>query len=177
MVYCIALLDVLSVSSTVQTRNASGWIPKYFKCFSNLNAGGDLPYDALANLDKRQDREFVSFLMSTNAHKNVAKWSGWGTFIDAVRFLDDRTALTVVWTMLGIHTDLNFRAKRLNYRDIYPATVVDAAARYSNVEMIEILLKSGALVTYETLFSSIMSGNHILIRLLLDRGANVNSHH
>ena len=143
-----------------------------------LKAGGDLSEFSLANLIQRRDEEFVSLLMSANAHKNVAKWSRSGTFIKAIRFLDDRTALAVIRIMLEIRADLNFCFEWHIYtQDNGPLTLIDAAAERGSVEMIQILLRSGALMTYKTFLFAIMSGNLILIRLLLDRGANMNSHH
>ena len=142
-----------------------------------LNAGGDLPKHTLANLIHHRDGEFVGLLMSANGHKNVAKWSRWGTFIDAVQFLDDPTALAVIQIMLRIHADLNFWVKRPTSMEICPSTVIDAAARRGNVEIVQTLLRFGALETYETFLFAIMSGNRALIRLLLDGGANINSHH
>ena len=141
-----------------------------------LNAGGDLLDPTLLWLIHRGDGEFFSLIMSANAHKNVANWTKQGIFIDAIRFLDDQTALNVIRVMLNSRANLNFRIGRVGI-DIDPTTVIDAAARYGNVEMIETLLRSGASVTDETLTFAIMSGNPILVRLLLDRGANINSHH
>ena len=141
-----------------------------------LDAGGDLSRSTLANLIKCRDGECVSLLMSANAHKSIAKWLEWETFVDVVIFQDDRTALTVIRIMLDNHADLNFGVQKHTYSsEIYPSTVIDAAARRGNPEMVEILLRFGALVTHKTLQLAIMGGNHDLIRLLLDRGADVNS--
>ncbi len=143
-----------------------------------LNAGGNLSRLTLATLIQRRDRDFAGLFMSANAHKNVAEWNKWGLYRDAVLFLDDRTAVAIVRIMLDIRADLNFYVKRDYDQDIYhPCRVIDAAARRGNMEMIEILLGSEALVTDETLLFAVVSGNHILVRFILDRGANVNSHH
>ncbi len=143
-----------------------------------LNAGGNLSRLTLATLIQRRDRDFAGLFMSANAHKNVAEWNKWGLYRDAVLFLDDRTAVAIVRIMLGIRVDLNFYVERSYDQDIYhPCRVIDAAARRGNMEMIEILLGSEALLTDETLLFAVVSGNHILVRFILDRGANVNSHH
>ena len=143
-----------------------------------LHAGGNLSQQALDNLIQRRDGEFVGLLMSANAHKNVAKWSRQGIFRDAVLFLDDRTAVAIIRTMLDIRADLNFYVKRSYDQEIYhPCRVIDVAARRGNMEMIEILLGSEALLTNETLLFAVVSGNQVLVRFILDRGAKVNSHH
>ena len=138
-----------------------------------LNAGGDLSDSSLRRLIMFGYGEFVSLFMSTNAYKNVARWSRDGIFVDAVASLDDETALNIIRAMLNIRADLNFRLYD-SHGDLYPCTVMEAAAKHGNVEMIETLLGCGASVTDETLIFAIRSGNHSLVRLLLDRGANIN---
>ena len=141
-----------------------------------LNAGGDLSDGTLSGLIRRGDREFVSLIMSANAYKNVANWSKQKTFIDAILILDDQTTLNCIRIMLNTRADLNFRINR-GHVEFNPTTVIDAAARHGSVEIIEILLRSGASITDETLAFAIQSGNHILVRFLLDRGAKINSNH
>ena len=141
-----------------------------------LNAGGDLSHGTMWRLIHRGDRELVSLIMSANAYKNVANWSKQETFIDAISILDDQTTLNCIRVLLNTRADLNFRIDR-NSEGFYPCTVIDAAARHGSVEIIDILLRSGASVTDETFIFAVMSGNHILVRFLLDRGANINSNH
>ena len=141
-----------------------------------LYAGGNVSTLTLRKLIKRQEGEFVGLLMSANADKNVALWSEHGIFRDAVLFLDDRTAMKVVRVMLDIRADLNFQVKRNGIQDTGPCRVIDAAARCGNVEVVKILLDSGALMTDETLLFAVISENHVLMRLVLGRGAKVNSH-
>ena len=148
--------------------------PQIFRIL--LNAGGDLSDKSLRAFIRRGDGEFVSLIMATNVHKKVAKWSKKGIFIKAVSSLDDQTALNVIRAMLNSRADLNFRIHR-DVIDLQPSTVIDAAAQRGNLEMIETLLGFGASVTNETLIFAIRSGNHILVRLLLDRGANISSYH
>ena len=144
-----------------------------------LNAGGDLSESYLKSLmnPNYQDGEFVGLFISANAYKKVALWSEQGIFRDAVRFLDDRTAMAVVRIMLDIRADLNYQVKETDFHHIEPRSVMDAAARRGNVEMVKTLLTSGALLTDDTLILAITSGNSVLLRLLLDTGANVNSYH
>ena len=141
-----------------------------------LNAGGDVSQYTLDNLIQYRDSEFVGILMSANALKNVAKWGERGTFCDAILLLDDQTAMATIHVMLDIGADLNVRSQRMrNGRDFQGHTVIDAAAQRGNAEMIELLLKSGARLTRNTLTFAVSSGNHHLMRMLLERGADVNS--
>lgn len=139
-----------------------------------LNAGGDLSDDILKRLIRHGDGEIVSLFMSTNAYKNIARWSRDGIFIDAVAYLDDESALNVIRAMSNIRADVNYRILTA-YINSHPCTVIDAAANNGNLEMIETLLGYGASVTDVTLIFAIKSGNHDLVRLLLDRGANIKS--
>ena len=140
-----------------------------------LNAGGDVSRCTLDNLIQYRDSEFVGILMSANALKNIAKWGEWGTFCDAILFLDDQTAMATIHVMLDIGADLNFRNGRWREVSFHGKTVIDAAARRGNAEMVELLLKSGARLTRDTLTFAVSSGNHHLMRMLLERGADVNS--
>ena len=140
-----------------------------------LNAGGDVSQDTLDSLIKFRDSEYVGILMSANALKNVAKWGEWGTFCDAIIFLDDQTAMATIHVMLDIGADLNFRNGRWRQGSFHADTVIDAAAQRGNAEMVELLLKSGARLTRDTLTFAVSSGNHHLMRMLLERRADGNS--
>ena len=146
-----------------------------------LNAGGDVPTNTLDKLIKLRESEFVLMLISANALNNVAKWERWGTFCDAIQFLDDQTAMATIRVMLDVDADLNFYDGRSLYdsdEKFFPRdTVIDSAARRGNVEMVELLLRSGASLTRKTLTLAVSSGNHQLMRMLLEKGADVNSHH
>ena len=145
-----------------------------------LDAGGDVPKYTLEQLIRLREGEFVGVLMSANALKNVAKWGKWGTFCDAILFLDDETAMGTLRVMLDIGADLNFRDERLRdicHKDFCGDRVIDAAARRGSFEMVELLLRSGARLTRKTLIFAVSSGNHHLMQMLLERGADVNSHH
>lgn len=139
-----------------------------------LNAGGNLSDETLKGLIRYEDGDFVSLFISTNAYKNIARWSRDGIFIDAVETLNDENAFNVIRAMLNTRADLNFRIRK-DHGPLQPCTVIEAAASRGNVEMIETLLACGASVTDNTLLFAIRSGNHSLVRLLLDRGANTNS--
>ena len=140
-----------------------------------LNAGGNVSRDTLDSLIKFRDSEYVGILMSANALKNVAKWGEWGTFCDAILFLDDQTAMATIHVMLDIGADLNFRNGRWRKGSFHADTVIDAAAQRGNAEMVELLLKSGASLTRDTLTFAVSSGNHHLMRMLLERRVDVNS--
>ena len=145
-----------------------------------LNAGGDVSKHTLTHLIRCREGVFVGILMSANALKNVAKWWKWGAFCDAIRMLNDQTAMATIRVMLNIGADLNLpdeRYRRDGYKAFYGDRVIDAAAQRGNVEMVELLLRSGARLTRKTLIFAVSSGNHHLMRMLLDRGADVNSHH
>ena len=163
---CNGALDY-AVGSSPEAK--AGVDPEIFEML--LDAGGDMSPDPLKLLISRREGECASLLMSANAHKNVARWSEWGIFVEAVRFLDDRTALIVIRIMLAIRADLNFCVKGYNELESIPSTIIDAAAQRGSKEMVEILLRSGALMTHETLHLAIMSGNNVLIERLLRSGA------
>ena len=145
-----------------------------------LNVGGDVSERTLKQLIHFREGEFVGFLMSANALKNVAKWGKWGIFCDAILFLDDQTAMGTIRVGLDIGADLNVRdeSHRHNwYKEFRGNRVIDAAAQRGSVEMVELLLRSGAKLTRRTLVFAVSSGNHHLMQMLLERGADVNSHH
>ena len=145
-----------------------------------LNAAGDVSLFTMTQLMYYQDSEFVGLLISANAHKNVAEWRDSGIFCDAILFLDDQTAMATIRVMLDIGADLNLgRDKERRDREtrFRGDSVIDAAAQRGNFEMVELLLRSGARLTRMTLIFAVSSGNHLLMRMLLERGADVNSHH
>ena len=141
-----------------------------------LNAGGDVPEETMKNLTQLRESEFVLMLMSANALNNAAKWERCGTFCDAIKFLDDQTAMATIRVMLDIGADLNSCHQECN-KGFHQGSVIDVAAQRGNVEMIELLLRSGARLTRKTLIFAVSSGNHHLMRMLLERGADVNSYH
>ena len=145
-----------------------------------LSAGGEVSTYILNHLNEFQDSEFVGSLISANAHKNVAKWGDCGVFYDAILLLDDQTAMATIRVMLDIGADLNRRDRRFESTasgDFCGDRVIEAAAQRGNFEMVELLLRSGASLTSKTLIFAISSGNHHLMRMLLERGADVNSYH
>lgn len=167
-------LDCAIGPRTVYTRVDSQIFRKLF------NAGGDVPILTLDCLVHYQESEFVGILMSANAHKNVAKWRKRGIFCNAVLLLDDQTAMATIRVMLDIGADLNHCCDRLLRGPHIPFrgdTVIDAAAQRGNFEIIELLLRSGARLTSKTLIFAVSSGNHLLMRMLLERRADVNSNH
>ena len=145
-----------------------------------LDAGGDVSEYTLIRLIRSGQGEIVGILMSANALKNVAKWGNWGALCPAIRLLDDQTAMGTIRVILDIGADLNFRQERngdLWREDFCGETVIDAAAQRGSFEMVELLLRSGARLTRSTLVFAVSSGNHHLMQMLLERGADVNSHH
>ena len=142
-----------------------------------LNAGADVSLYTMRILIEVQDSEFVGILMSENAHKNFAEWGRGGVFGDTILFLHHHIAMATIRVILDIGADLipcderhggtrGFRAER----------VIDAAAQRGSSDMVELLLSSGAMLTSETLIFAVSSGNHRLMRMLLERRADVNSH-
>ena len=169
--------------------------PEIFRML--LDKGGDISDHSLFNLIQSQDGENAGIFISANAHKKVAQWNRFEMFPKAVRFLDDSTALDIIRLVLSIDADLDSDGTTPIVQG-----VVNAVAKRGNVEMMEILLRSGALmtdrtldlaldggkmemtefllrsralITEKTLSLAIASGNHDLMRLLLDGGADVNS--
>ena len=148
-----------------------------------VSAGSNVSENTLGRLIGLRDGEFAGILISANASKNVAKWNERGIFRKAVQFLDDETAMATIFVMLEVGADLNHSCKKdvhVHYRPhhherFHADSVIDAAALRGSVEMIELLLRSGARTTSKTLTFAIPNGNHSLIRMLLDKGADVNS--
>ena len=133
-----------------------------------LSQNGNMSDEALKTLINFRDGENVGAFMSANAHKNLARWSMNGMFHDAILYLHDHAALNVIYLMIDIGIDLNYGGAYDSYR------VVDAVAERGNVEMMDILFRSAALMTDATLNLAVTSGNYDLVRLLLDRGALTN---
>lgn len=137
--------------------------PQIFRML--LSQNGDMSDEILKALINYRDAENVGAFMSANAHKNVDRWSMNGIFHDAVLRLDDHAASDIIHLMIHI-------GAHLKCGGIYTLHgVVDAAAERGNMEMMETLLRSGALMTDKTLHLAVTSGNYDLMRLLLDKGA------
>lgn len=159
--------------------------PQIFQMLLDKNCG--MSDRALSILIRHRDGENAGLFMSANAHKNAVSWSSNGIFFNAILSLDQITALDVAYLILNIGADLNFDGPFGDPRDnlFYDAfdpyenrqarRVLDAAVQRGNLEMVETFLRSGALMTDKTLILAIAGGNYDLMRLLLDRGADVNS--
>ena len=147
-----------------------------------LDAGGAPSGDTLDLLIKERDEESFGLLLSAN--KNATKWMELGIFSHAISRLSDQTAMATIRTMIDAGVDLNLC--RFSGRYIITDSslgsgfdrdnVLDTAARRGNLEMTELLLESGASMTNETLTLAISSASHEVIRMLLDRGADVNGY-
>jgi ankyrin repeat protein len=139
-----------------------------------LKAGSDIGYIHINSLIKRKEGELFSMLMSFLAQKSHVKWSKWGVFRDAIKFLDDQTSMNVINIMLNVGADLNYDVGI--YGDsTHPRRVIDVAAQRGNIDIVKLLLNSGAKMTGDTLACAVASGNEGLIRFLLNEKADINS--
>lgn len=139
-----------------------------------LDRGGDLSERQMQSIVS--DGKLVSLIMSAHARKNVTKWSEWGVFHRAIKFLDDQTAMDIVQTMIQVGADLNCHivTKDSDLPSI-PTHILDVAAQRASLGIVEVLLKNGASLTGDTLPYAVASGNENLIQFLLDRKADINS--
>ena len=148
-----------------------------------LDAGGVPSVETLELLIAERDEEFFGLLLSAN--KNATKWMELKIFCDAISRLSDQTAMATIRNMIDAGVDLNLCRSSELYTIIHrglksgfdrPDNVLDTAARRGNLEMTELLLESGARMTNQTLTLAISSASHEVIRMLLDRGADVNGY-
>ena len=139
-----------------------------------LKSGGDLSKPMMTFLIDRRDGELVDLIMSENARRNVTKWSKWGTFHHAIRVLDDQTSMGTIKRMIDIGADLNYHVEGL-FHVKCSRSIIDVAAQRGNLEMMNILLNSGASLTGDTLPCAVASGNIDMVLSLLRKKADINS--
>ena len=125
----------------------------------------------------RGNEESTVLIMSKQARKNAAQWCRWGVFRDAIICLDDQSSMKIIEIMLECGVDLNHDVDKMNNLSFigYSYRVLDVAAQRGQLSIVDILLKSGASLTGNTLPCAAKSQNEDLIRLLLKSGADINS--
>ena len=141
-----------------------------------LEAGGGLSEYALKRLVEK-NRELALLFMSKYGRKNAAQWHSRGIFCEAMIFFNDQSCMEIIDIMLECGIDLNrdiCGSADRSYPD-YSYRVMDIAAQRGKFAIVDILLKSGASLTGNTLPCAAKSQNLELIKLLLERGADVNS--
>ena len=141
-----------------------------------LEKGGELCRSAIKQLIGT-DGELTILIMSVQARKKAAQWCRWGVFWDAIICLDDQSSMKIIEIMLECGVDLNHNVDTINNpRCIgYSYRVLDMAAQRGQLPIVDLLLKSGASLTGNTLPCAAKSQNKDLIRLLLESGADINS--
>ena len=143
-----------------------------------LEKGGELCQSALKSLVRR-DGELTILIMSTQTRKNAAQWCRWGVFCEAIMFLDDHSSMRIIEIMLECGVDLNHDVDRADPSIAtcigHSYRVIDEAARRGQLSIVDLLLKSGASLTGNTLPCAVKSQNKDLFRLLLASGADINS--
>ena len=144
-----------------------------------VEAGGVLSHELLCYLLQSGQGEPVILFMSVKADKLSAEWSECGIFCVAMQYLDDHSSMEIASIMVKYDADLNHHAKPsqdccLSRKDFEPV-VIDNVARRGNLRTFKFLLDSGALMTGDTLWCAVASGNLDLILLLLTKGADINS--
>ena len=152
-------------------------IPCHHRIFRKLlEKGGQLCGSTLIDLVKR-DGELAVFIISAQARKNAVQWFRSGVFCTAIMFLDDQPSMKIIEIMLECGVDLNHDFEGSNPVTYHGNSyrVVDVAAQRGHFLMVDLLLKSGASLTGNTLPCAVKSQNRDLIRLLLESGADINS--
>ena len=137
-----------------------------------LEKGGELCQSAMKLLLK-EDGELAVLIMSKHACKFAAQWCSWGVFLEAIMWLDDQSSIKIIEIMLKCGIDLNHDVDTSNGECSY--SVMDMAAERGQIPTVDLLLKSGASLTGNTLPCAVQSQNMDLIRLLLESGADINS--
>ena len=156
-----------------------------------LAAGGKLSLQGFKTLFDKNHTDLISVAIMKQAHENHIQWSKWGIFKSAVLVLDDQRAMQTIEILLNIGANLDVAALKcgpnefvelndegeivsLQTRlDAGPQTVLDAAVRRGSHAMVDILLKSGATMTGDTLTWAIVNEEETLIQFLLARGADI----
>ena len=148
-----------------------------------LETGSNLDPHDFHYLFTKNHRELISVAIKTQAYENHIKWNEWGIFRSAVLILDDRHAMRTIEILLDTGANLNietqndaadgFKEQTTKGGTVSPKTVLDAAARRGNLTMVDVLLKSGASLTGDTLTWAIISEDETLIQFLLARGADI----
>ena len=142
-----------------------------------FEAGGDLSHDSLCSLLQSGERELALLFMSDRAGKLSAEWSECGVFCIAMKHLDDHNSMEVASIMVKYRANLNHHAKHSKCStssEHYEPVVINNVARRGNLRTFKFLLESGALMTDDTLWCAVTSGNLDLILLLLTEGADIN---
>ena len=141
-----------------------------------LEKGGELCQFAMTRLVK-EGGELAVLIMSKHACKFAAQWCRWGVFRNAILFLDDQSSMKIIEIMLKCGVDLNHDVDNsaIMYEEDYSIRVIDVAAQRGQLPVVDLLLKSGASLTGNTLPCAVKSQNKDLIRLLLESGADINS--
>ena len=169
----------LDLAAKVSPREswANEAIPCHHRIFRKLlEKGGQLGESTLIDLVIKNG-ELAVLIISAQARKNAVQWCRWGVFSAAIMFLDDHLSMKIIEIMLECGVDLNHDVDERSSRmyDNYSYRVVDMAAQRGQLPIVDLLLKSGASLTGNTLPCAVKSQNRDLIRLLLESGADINS--
>ena len=123
----------------------------------------------------RLDGELAVLIMSARARENAAQWCRWGLFCNAIKWLDDLLSMKIIEIMLECGVDLNHCVVESGPFPYREDRVMDIAAQRGQIYIVDLLLKSGASLTGNTLPCAVKSQNKDLIELLLGSGADINS--
>ena len=154
-------------------------IPSQPRIFRKLlEKGGELCQSAMKRL-VRKDGELAVLIMSVQARKNAAQWRRWGVFCEAIMFLNDQSSMKIIKIMLkcgvNLNHDVNKADESISTYSGYSYRVIDIAAQRGQLPIVDLLLKSGASLTGNTLPCAVKSQNKDLIKLVLESGADINS--
>ena len=162
-----------ALDSAVIGSSRSSWeveaIPSQPRVFRKLlKKGGELCQSVMKRLVK-EDGELAVLIMSVHTRKNAAQWCRWGVFCEAIMFLDDQSSMKIVEIMLECGVDLNHDVDAsiaVIYSE-YSYRLMDVTAQRGQFPIVDLLLKSGASLTGNTLPCAVKSQNKDLIRLVL----------
>ena len=137
-----------------------------------LKAGAMVHSDAILHAIRRNYAGNVELVMYTHAGAHHTEWSAKGVFQDTIGSLDSEIVIRIINIMSSNSADINYYVQSSSSK---AKTVVDAAAKHGNLDLVRKLLGSGASLTQDTLTYAIQSQSAELISFLLEHGASPES--
>ena len=146
-------------------------LPKALILQIMLEAGAELSDCSLRTLIHSGYKDLALPYIHANAHKNVNTWSKHGIFHLAFRHSSCLEAVRLI--RLIIELGIDFNISDTGKGSGTQPNIIDIAASHSNLNAIDLMLEHGAEMTDDTLRLVISSGKEDLVRLMIERGANI----